>query len=192
MIFICDFIHLVFKCQLAIVHIVHVVQGRFLVDILWYLMAIILLFETWHLSCDMAHNTIVAHVALHGRVVVDIGFGDLSDGHLLLILVKSHLLIHSVFDLSSLLDLNDTWPVSWIDQSNLIISINLIQLANLDQIIDDLATVGPSEYLLTSSTLSLFDILIPTLDSTFISLINSLLSNGPDIDILVKDVQLAD
>lgn len=142
-VFVSDFIHLVLKGHLAGVH-VHVVEGGFLVDVVWYLMAVVLLFEssnTWHLASNVAHYSIVTHIALHGRVVVNIGFRNLSDCHLLLVLVQSHLLVYPVLDLSSLLDLDDTWSISWIDQGHLIISVHFVQLTDLYQIIDDFATI---------------------------------------------------
>ena len=110
----------------------------------------------------------------------------------MLVLVKSHLLIHSVLDLSSLLDLDDSWSISWVDQSYLIITIYFIELTNLDKIVDDLTTVGPPENLLTSSSLSLLHVFVPTLNGSFICLVNSLLANGANIDVLVQDIELSD
>ena len=109
----------------------------------------------------------------------------------MLVLVQTHLFINPVFDLGPLLNLDDAWPVRWVHQSNLIISVNLVELADFDQIVNDLTAVGPPEHLLTSSALSLLDVFIPTLDGTLVCLVDPLLTNGPNIDILVENVQLA-
>ena len=109
---------------------------------------------------------------------------------MLLIFIKTHLFIHSIFNLSSFPDLDNTWSISRINQSNLIITIYFIQLTNFNQIIDNFTTIRSPQYLFSLSTLSFLDIFIPTFDSSFISLVYFPLSNWSNIDILIKNIKL--
>lgn len=114
----------------------------------------------------------------------------MSQRHLLVLSSKPHLFVNPVLNMASLFNLNDSWPVSGIDKSHLIISVHLVQFTDFYKIVNDFSAVGSSEDLLSSSSLSPFYVPVPAFDGSFVRLIDFLCANGTYVYVLVEDAKM--